>query len=335
VSHITGYIHTVYNKATINKKDYLEFTARLNEFVSTHLTPAVFINFLRFKSVYKCLFQYHDRQAGGRYYIPLEKLYEYEHSSKWSVNEETRDKLLAEVDSDEFFADPVPGKIIINEVEDFLKKHRNSDLKVIETEFLKTFSTEHTDCVTKMFADIRDFTVITPALPSPDKDFVNEPYPEITVTDSREDIIRKVRALAGSSEMALLSLYAYRDMALTDWRPFIKAAIERNPVCHAQLGKKTPDEIYHIVNSLKNKSIYDDGRMAQPDEVWNFGRGDGAEKAFLMADAIIHSDPAAEISIVLDNGVATLDCYGKTYSFVTTRGHNRKIRIHLGDYSVA
>ncbi len=33
--------------------------------------------------------------------------------------------------------------------------------------------------------------------------------------------------------------------------------------------------------------------MAQPDEVWNFGRGDGAEKAFLMADAIIHNDPAA------------------------------------------
>ena len=38
--------------------------------------------------------------------------------------------------------------------------------------------------------------------------------------------------------------------------------------------------------------------MAQPDEVWNFGRGDGAEKAFLMADAIIHNDPAAGISML-------------------------------------
>ncbi len=73
---------------------------------------------------------------------------------------------------------------------------------------------------------------------------MKEVYPEISITDSREDIIRKVRALAGQSEMALLSLYAYRDMAVTDWRPFIKAAIERNPVCHSHLGGKTPDEIY-------------------------------------------------------------------------------------------
>ncbi|MFZ0471153.1 MAG: hypothetical protein WAL94_00930 [Bacteroidales bacterium] len=334
VSHITGYIHTVYKKATINKNDYLDFTVRLNDFVSTHLTPAVFINFLRFKSVYKCLFQYHDRQPGGNYYITLEKLYEYEHSSKWSVNEETRDKLLAEVDNDEFFADPVPGKIMLNEVENFLKKHKNSELREIETEFLNTFSTEHTDCVTKMFNDILEFTVIKPELPSPDKDFVNEVYPDISITDSREDIIRKVRALADNSEMALLSLYAYRDMAFTDWRPFIKAAIERNPVCHSHLGGKSPDEIYDIVNNLKNKSIYDDGRMAQPDEVWNFGRGDGAEKAFLMADAIIHNDPAAGISVSLDSGSALLECYGKTYSFVSTRGHNRNIRICKGDYSV-
>ena len=50
--------------------------------------------------------------------------------------------------------------------------------------------------------------------------------------------------------------------------------------------EKQPDEIYDMISKLKNKSIYDDGRMAQPDEVWNFGRGDGAEKAFLMADAL-------------------------------------------------
>jgi hypothetical protein len=186
-----------------------------------------------------------------------------------------------------------------------------------------------------MFTDIREFTVTKPELPSPDKDFVQEVYPDISITDSREDILRKVRALAGKSEMALLSLYAYRDMALTDWRPFIKAAIERNPVCHNYLGNKSPDEIYDIVNNLKNKSIYDDGRMAQPDEVWNFGRGDGAEKAFLMADAIIHNDPAAVISVTLDNGSALLDFNGKVYSFVTTRGHNRKVRIHKGDYSVS
>ncbi|MCK7533760.1 MAG: hypothetical protein MZV63_23400 [Marinilabiliales bacterium] len=45
------------------------------------------------------------------------------------MNEETREKLLAEVDNDEFFADPVPGKIMLNDVEVFLKKHKDSDLQ--------------------------------------------------------------------------------------------------------------------------------------------------------------------------------------------------------------
>jgi hypothetical protein len=124
-------------------------------------------------------------------------------------------------------------------------------------------------------------------------------------------------------------------MAHTDWRPFIKAAIERNPVCHTHLDGKSPEEIYEIVDKLKNKSVYDDGRMAQPDEVWNFGRGDGSEKAILMADGLIHNDPAAEVSIVLEDSTAVLGCYGKTFEFVATRGHKRKIVIRKGEYSVS
>ncbi len=335
VSHITGYIHTVYKKATINRDDYLNFTERLNQFVRTSLTSSVFINFLRFKSEYKCLFQYHHFEAGSSYWIPLEKLFEYEHSSKWSVNEDTRAKLLAEVDGEEFFHDPVPGKIMLNDVENFLRNHKDSRLGVIENDFESTFRTEHTDCVTRMFNDIRDFTVTEPHLPSPDKDFETEAYPEISITDRREDIIRKVRAMADKSEMALLSLYTYRDMAHTDWRPFIKAAVERNPVCHEYFSGKSPEDIYKMINALTNKSIYDDGRMAQPDEVWNFGRGEGAEKSLLMANVLFHNDPAAEISITLDNGAAALGCYGKIYDFVTTRGHNRRIMIRKGDYSVS
>ena len=54
---------------------------------------------------------------------------------------------------------------------------------------MQAFPTEHTDCVDKMFIDIREFTVTNPRLPSPEKDFVRELYPDIRVTDSREDII--------------------------------------------------------------------------------------------------------------------------------------------------
>ena len=332
VSHITGHIHTVYEKATIDRDAYMGFTEKLRSFIRTSVTPGIFINFLRFKSEYKCLFQYNYNRTGLNLYIPLEKLFEYEHSSKAGMNEETRDKLLAEVDNEEFFHDPVEGKIMLNDVERFLKRHKDSDLKLIETEFIKLFPTDHTDCVMRMFADLREFTVTEPKLPSPDKEFVAEVYPDIRVTDSREDIIRKIRDLSGKSEMALLSLYAWRDMSDTDWRPFIKAAIERNPVCHAPLSGKTADEVHDIVERLKNKSIYDSGRMAQPDEVWNFGRGDGAEKAFLMADALIHNDPGAEISISLHDTAATLSCCGKDYHFVTSKGHSKRIVIRAHNY---
>ncbi|MCK7530263.1 MAG: hypothetical protein MZV63_04015 [Marinilabiliales bacterium] len=72
--------------------------------MSTPLTPTVFINFLRFKSVYKCLFQYMVcTRSGHDYFLPLEKLFEYEHSSKFNVNLDTREKLLAELDSERAF----------------------------------------------------------------------------------------------------------------------------------------------------------------------------------------------------------------------------------------
>ncbi|MDX9903187.1 MAG: hypothetical protein RB288_03835 [Bacteroidales bacterium] len=336
VSHISGHIHTVYDKATINRDDYLNFSHRLRSFVRTSLTPAVFINFLRFKTEYKCLFQYHHHRTGSGYYIPLEKLFEYEHTSRASMNEETRDKLLAEVDNEEFFPDPIAGLIMLNDVESFLRAKAGSDLHVIEEDFTRSFPTEQTDCVKRMFTDIMAFTVTEPDLPSDDREFVSSLSPKIAVNDSRDDIIREIRAAASGSEMALLALYAYRDMDNTDWRPFIKAAIERNPVCHTALPGKTADGIYAVLSGMKNKSIYDSGRMAQPDEVWNFGRGDGAEKAFLMANVILHDNAGAEVTIHLDEGgSAVLGFEGREYHFVSSKGHHRKIDIRMGDYKVS
>ncbi len=334
VSHITGHIHTVYETATIDREAYISFTEKLNSFVRSTLTPTVFINFLRFKPEYKCLFQYHYLRTGTSHYLTLEKLFEYEHSSKASMNEETRDKLLAEVDPDEFLYDPVPDKIMLNDVEAFLRKRGNADLKTLEAEFTATFQTEHQECVKRMFADIRSFIITEPRLPSAERKFVQETYPRLTVTDTREEIINKIRELAPVSEMAHLTLYAYRDMERTDWRPFIKAAIERNPVCHEPLKGRSPEEIHEIISRLENESIYDSGRMAQPDEVWNFGRGDGAEKAFLMADALVFNDPATEVSVTLQGDKAIVGHGSTQYRFATSMGHKKKIIISGNDYKV-
>jgi hypothetical protein len=106
-------------------------------------------------------------------------------------------------------------------------------------------------------------------------------------------------------------------------------------VSHTVLSGKSDADIFHIIDRLKNKSIYDSGRLAQPDEVWNFERGDGAEKAFLMANALIYNDPYIKISITLNDGNAILHFNGKKYRFVTSKGHSCRILMSGGDYSVA
>ncbi len=66
VSHISGYIHSLYNEATIDKKSYDCFTKKLREFLTTKLNCIIFINFLRFKSKYKALYQYRSNCQGNR-----------------------------------------------------------------------------------------------------------------------------------------------------------------------------------------------------------------------------------------------------------------------------
>ena len=45
VSHISGYIHIIHEEATIDKQAYNDFVVKLNEFLSTDLDAAIFINF--------------------------------------------------------------------------------------------------------------------------------------------------------------------------------------------------------------------------------------------------------------------------------------------------
>ena len=53
-------------------------------------------------------------------------------------------------------------------------------------------------------------------------------------------------------------------------------------------GCSSPDDdaVAARIHDLEDGSIYDGpGRLAQPDEVWNYGSGDGVEKALLLATA--------------------------------------------------
>jgi hypothetical protein len=334
VSHISGYIHTIYNDATIDRKSYELFSAMLREFLVTDLTNIVFLNFLRFKSKYKTLFQYESESSGKKRYIPLEKMFEYEHTSKFSASADTRDLLIKEIEGDEFHLSPLQGKLLLNEVEEIIDRSRGKNLREIENQFVRLNNEISPDIIREMFNELSVFISTDPKIPEDKKNFVSTPVPHISVDDSREKIADRILSYAGKSETALLTLYVFRQMDQISWLPFIKAAIERNPVCFNELNGKSIQEVFDILDLIPDNSIYDDQRLALPDEVWNFRRGDGIEKAFLLADYILQKDNSSSLTIEIDNKKVQLTCREKKFSFTSQKSFRKTVEISGNKYTV-
>src|ERR1035437_3303880 len=200
VSHISGYIHTLYKEATIDKQAYEFFSYKLKDFLSAELTSLIFINFLRFKSKYKNLFQYRCDCDGMKRYITLEKLFEYEHSSKFSVSAETRASLVKEIEGDDFHLSPIEWKIMLNDIETILNKHSGNSLSEIENEFIQKTGTEFEDIIKEMFKDISEFISINPKIPDSDKNYISSDKLDITTENSREEIIDLITKQHENSE---------------------------------------------------------------------------------------------------------------------------------------
>jgi hypothetical protein len=130
-------------------------------------------------------------------------------------------------------------------------------------------------------------------------------------------------------------MYVFRQMDMIDWIPFVKASIERNPVCFTDLNGKSFKEVYGILNDLTNESIYDGKRLALPDEVWNFRRGDGIEKAFLLADFIIGKYPDASLGIEIVNEKVILKYENEGYLFSSSKSFRKSVTISGNSYSIS
>ncbi len=334
VTNISGYIHTLYEEATIDKHSYNLFSQRLRDFLRTDLTSAIFINFLRFKSRYKSLFQFCCECSGVKRYISLEKMFEYEHNSKFNVSKETRDQLVNEIEGEEFHLSPLQGKIVLNDIELLLDKISGKSLEDIEEEFMIQTSYEPSITIHEMFNEIREFIYTDPKIPDPSKVYTKTKVPSITNENSRKDIINKIYSSAGESELCMLTLYVYRQMDIIDWLPFIKASFERNPVCYLELSGKSVKEVYDLIENLDNQSIYDENRLALPDEVWNFRRGDGIEKGILFATCIHLKDIPAPVIIKIDHQSVTVEYQKHKYHFKSGKSLKKTIEVEGTSYNI-
>ena len=119
-----------------------------------------------------------------------------------------------------------------------------------------------------------------------------------------------------------------------DWLPFVKAALERNPVSFTDLNEKNNYEVYSLLKELPIESIYDGNRLALPDEVWNFKRGDGIEKALLLADFLLHNDKTSTVAITIDNKEVLLSSGGHQFHFISHKNLKRSIEIRGREYKI-
>jgi hypothetical protein len=324
VAHNTGYIHCLYKDATINRQRYGEFIAKLDAYLSEKLSIAVFANFLRSNHHYQKFFQVCRDCHLQPQFVKAEVLFHYEHGSNYRVADATFGKLLAEVSDEDFVPYQLPGRIRCDLLDDFVEEQK-PDLRTAQgrAAFMKFVEPVIPDAE-RFVNELADFLHTEAKLPAPDKNWLASDPLEISVEHSREQIIDYLHRKRQSNVTADLAFYAYRDMASCDWAPFIKAALERNPVSIRMADQMSLDQVYTWLGQMNDSSIYDQQRLAQPDEVANYKTGDGIEKAFLLANIIRQRDPGQEIEIIADKGDILLKGPGK-YRFASGKGFEKAI----------
>ena len=329
LAHRTGYVRCLYDNATIDRKAYRHFTNKLNSYLSTELTPSVFAGFLRTNRDYQKFFQICRDCRGQIQFLKAEVLFSYEHTSNYRIADSTHEKLLAEVSDEDFVPYQLPGRIRCDRLEEFIE-NKKLDLRNPKG---KAALKKHIEPVIldaqRFIRELGDFVHINARLPTAEKIYLQTVPVEFSVEQSREQIIDYLQQLRRSNPTADLSFYAYRDMESCEWAPFIKAAVERNPVSIQVVSSMSVEEVYAWLKEMRNISVYDGKRLAQPDEVANYKTGDGLEKAFLLANVIRQRDSEQDIKITVDNSDVVLKGRGE-YRFISVKGFKKLVDIPAG-----
>ncbi|HEY5653965.1 MAG TPA: hypothetical protein VIR63_06325, partial [Pontiella sp.] len=331
VANNTGFIHTVYPDATIDPESFDLFRKKLDSFTTTEITAEIIANFLRERSEFQKCFQIKYMRHGKAQYLPIERAYAYEHGSPYKVSDSgTRDKLLSQIDEYDFYTDPIEGRIQINKLSDYLK---NNPISHFDDESMLELAGK-IDCTgdlqrkMSVIEGLIDFIHLEPELPqTTDKNFTGPGPIALKTGMSRVEIIDYLTGLRESHTVADLAFYASRDLATTEWTPFLKAAFERNPVSIQDTENLSDAALIDTFKEMTNESIYDGTRIAQPDEVWNFQRGDGLERAFTLSNVWKARYPEASIELIISGSTVSLTLDGKQLNFKTEKGLEKKLTL--------
>jgi hypothetical protein len=331
VAHPSGYIHSVYPEATIDRASYKRFREKLTKYLETQVNFEIFINFLRDYSRYQKLFQIVFSCQGTKKFIKLERAFGYEHGSKNRLGEQTGKKLLCEMDEEEMNLTIYPGRLILSSDDEIFSTRPYQEFISLLLGKFPGLEENH-DFIT----DLKKFVHLIPRIPSENKSFSQGHHLPATIVNlggeprtashytispfsTREEIICIISAMRAGNPTADLAFYAGRFMDSCDWKPFMKAAFERNPVSIDLFSEQSPDEIYSELKSWPDESIYEGNRLAMPDEVVNYKRGDGIEKAITLMNILKARHLGDQIHLTASGSGVKVKGQGIHYEFSTMK----------------
>ncbi|MDZ4198728.1 MAG: hypothetical protein U1E27_05505, partial [Kiritimatiellia bacterium] len=206
VSHHTGYRHVLYPESTLAPSAFEKMRSRLCDFLSTELSQEILAHFLRQHSSEQRCFQIRQIRHGRPHYLPAEAAYAYEHSSSFKVSDATREKLLSEIDEDEFYPEPLPGRLLLNRFDEVL---RNRSLDLSRPEDLQRLTDEmNCTCLDtkRALSKLAEFVRLEPRLP-PSPSEQENPHPPLDIVPgmTREEIRNRLESLRASHPVADLA----------------------------------------------------------------------------------------------------------------------------------
>lgn len=334
VAHNTGHIHCMYDTATIDPEQYGKFNTLLRQYLDADLTHLNLANFLRSCGKYQPFFQFCRHLRGERMFVKAETLFGYEHGSRFRIYDETFDKLLGDVEEEDFCIYKVPDRLCCEQLMAFVEYEKINIKNPRDQRKLAVFISPFVkDMAEQCIADLVEFLHIDPRLPDPKKTFQAVEPIRIDPAWSREEIIDYLESIRDKNTTVDLAFYAYRDMTRCAWTPFLKAAVERCPVSIQAHTGDSIEQVYSQLASLPGDSIYDGTRLAQPDEVANYRTGDGLEKALTLANIIHHRTPELAIELIVEKDRVVVKA-DKEYTFNSVKGLQKHIRIAQNHYEV-
>jgi len=326
VANINGYVHTMYDIATMPISEYNKFRESLIGYLKADITSELFYSFLRHEPKWQKRLCFEALIKGNPCYIEAEKLYEYEQNSDLRISTVSSINKLIQKFSLSTSSCPIDNRACLHDVDNHIKKLAKADKddwKKIISSWLTTLDEDEISIFTK---DFIIFSFINPKLPDQNKiHSLSIDLNTLDTLNSSQEVVDYLTPLRSQNKLIELAFIAFRDIDESSWEPFLMAALERNPVCIKETIQLNDDEIYILLNSFDSNSIYSQNRLAQPDEVYNFKTGDGAEKAICMWNIMKNRYPYHSGELRCINDSVILSFNNKEYLFKTNKTLSKKI----------